>query len=193
MDAGSFFSKLDKVALVVLVLIAASPSATATKIEFVATNLADVTPGQDLWRYDYAVSGRDFLQSEVFDIYFNPTLYMLLTAGPPANPDWDVLILQQPNPDVLPPFQRGIFDAFSLVTSPSLAGTFSVTFVFLGSGNPGSQMFEIFDADSNPVESGFTSLPGAVIIPEPSTVALCLVGLAAAAIPFRRRSRSQRQ
>src|SRR4051812_301262 len=79
-------------------------SARATTIEFIPTNLADVTPGQDLWRYDYTVSGRAFLQSEFFDMYFDPQLYRTLTVGSALNANWDVRILQEPNPVNLPPF-----------------------------------------------------------------------------------------
>src|SRR5262245_14490519 len=93
-------------ALVVL-LLSAIPL-YATKIEFVATDLVDITPGEDLWRYDYRVSGGTFLQNSFFDIYFDPLLYRDLTAGPAPNADWDVAILQQPNPANIPPFDRGI-------------------------------------------------------------------------------------
>lgn len=43
-------------------------TAQAATITYTATNLADVTPGEDLWRYDYVVSGGDFLHSEFFDL-----------------------------------------------------------------------------------------------------------------------------
>ena len=162
--------------------------ARAGTIEYVATNLVDVTPGEDLWRYDYTVGGRAFLQSEFFDIYFAPNLYSSLTAGPAPNADWDVLILQQPNPVNLPPFDTGIFDAFALTDGPSLSGSFSVSFIYLGQGSPGAQAFEIFDAGTVPalLEAGLTTVPGAEI-PEPSTAALFLIGLAAWAIHLHRR------
>jgi hypothetical protein len=145
--------------------------------------LADATPGEDLWRYDYKVSGRSFVQSGFFDIYFDPDLFASLLAGPPPNADWDVTILQQPAPGNLPPFDTGIFDAFALTSDPSLVGTFSVSFAYRGTGSPGAQPFEIFDDLSNSVETGFTTL-----IPEPSTAALSLIGLAGALIRFRRRA-----
>ena len=44
------------------------PRARATTITFTATDLTDITAGQNLWQYDYTVSGRDFLQTEFFDI-----------------------------------------------------------------------------------------------------------------------------
>jgi hypothetical protein len=163
--------------LAVGLLLCSVTIAYATTIGFVSVNLADVTPGDDLWRYDYIVSGRTFLQSEFFDIYFDPVLYGTLTALPAPNADWDVAILQQPNPVNLAPFNKGIFDAFALVPAPSLAGTFSVQFLYRGTGTPGAQMFEIFGANSSLLETGMTTPAG--VIPEPSTVVLSLLGLSA--------------
>jgi hypothetical protein len=162
-------------------------TAQAGTIDYVATDLADVTPGQDLWRYDYTVNGVSFLQGQFFDIYFAPALYATLTAGPAPNTDWDVIILQQPTPGNLPPFDTGIFDSFALTNGPSVSGVFSVDFVYLGAGTPGSQMFEIFDAASNSIQTGFTSVPGGAV-PEPGTAALLLLGAFAGAIQFHRRS-----
>ena len=100
-----------------------------------------------------------------------------LMAAPSFTPDWDVAVLQQPNPVNLPPFDTGIFDAFALANNPSLAGTFSVSFVYLGAGSPGSQPFDIFAANAETLESGLTS-PAQGAIPEPATVTLSLAGLA---------------
>ena len=164
----------------------------AARIEYVASDLADLTTGEDLWRYDYTVSGRNFLQSEFFDTYFPASLYEELVAGPTPTADWDVLILQQPNPVNFPPFDAGIFDAFALAGTPSLAGAFWVSFIYLGSGSPGAQLFRIFDAESNLVESGLTTAPVGVI-PEPSTGALFLIGLAACLFHLHRRSGIRRR
>jgi len=137
-----------------------------------------------LWRYDYIVTGHSFLASEFFDVYFDPLLYGTLTAEVSPSADWDVRILQQPNAANLPPFDRGMFDAFALVDNPSVAGTFAVSFVYLGSGSPGAQPFEVFAANSNLLESGLTS-PAATAIPEPSTVLLSLLGMACYTVRFR--------
>lgn len=159
----------------------------ASTIRYVATNLADTSPGQDLWRYDYTVSGRTFLHSEFFDIYFSPTIYATLTSpiGPGAG--WDVTNLQQPNPVNLPPFNRGMFDAFALTDNPLLSGQFSVNFVYLGAGVPGSQPFVIFGAGANIVETGFTSVAGTTV-PEPSLSVPFFLGWIASAVYFRRKS-----
>ena len=52
------------VLLPILVLVHLISNANATTVQFVATNLSDVTPGEDLWRYDYIVTGHSFLASE---------------------------------------------------------------------------------------------------------------------------------
>jgi hypothetical protein len=163
----------------------------ATTIEYVATDLVDLTPGEDLWRYDYTVSGRAFLSSEFFDIYFVPSVYGTLALEPTANTDWDVRILQQPNPVNLPPFDTGIFDAFASIDNASVADAFSVNFVYLGTGTPGAQMFDIFDANANLLESGITARPGGVI-PEPSTIMLSVLGLAVLGSKFHRARKTAR-
>ena len=173
--------------LLVVIVFLSALAAHAGTIEYVPTNLPDVTSGEDLWRYDYTVSGFAFLQSEFFDIYFSPALYSTLAAEPAPNADWDVLVLEQPRPGILPPFDRGIFDSFVLTDGPSLSGVFSVSFIYLGSGTPGAQEFEVFDGLSNTIETGFTRAPAGTI-PEPSTFALLLIGLVAWALRFRHRS-----
>jgi hypothetical protein len=175
---------------VLLLLMLSAGSAQAATIGFAATDVADAVPGEDLWRYDYTVSGVAFLQSQFFDIYFDPLLYGHLTPGPAPNADWDVLILVQPDPTVLPPFDRGRFDAFALTDNPSLAGTFSVTFVYLGSGSPGSQPFDVFDANGNVLTSGFTTPIGA--IPEPATFTSMLAVWGVLGIRFVRKCKARR-
>jgi hypothetical protein len=182
---GIMFLSAQRVILALVTAAAFISNAHAATIHFVTTDLPDVTPGEDLWSYEYTVTGRSFLQSEFFDIYFDPALYGTLAPGPPLNAGWDTRILQQPNPVNLPPFDRGIFDSFALVDNPSLAAAFSVSFVYLGTGSPGSQPFEIFAANSNLLESGLTS-PAAGAIPEPSSIVLCLLGLAAFGVKFYR-------
>ncbi len=168
----------------ILVLLCPIWGARAATVQFVVTDLPNVTPGEDLWRYDYIVAGRSFLLSEFFDVYFDPLLYGALTAEATPSADWDARILQQPNAANLPPFDRGMFDAFALVGSPSLAGTFAVSFVYLGGGIPGVQQFEIFGANSSLLESGLTS-PATTAIPEPSTSLLSLLGLAGLSVRLR--------
>jgi hypothetical protein len=152
----------------------------ATTVHFVATDLSDATPGEDLWRYDYTVGGQTFSQGQFFDVLFDPLLYGALTAGPSPSSDWDVAVLQQPNPVNLPPFDRGIFDAFALVNDPSINGTFSLNFVYLGGGSPGSQPFQIYGSDAELLESGFTT-PAGTVVPEPSSLLMFAFAILAVA------------
>jgi len=152
-------------------------SSRAVTIEYVATDVTDVTRGEDLWRYDYIVAGHPFVASEFFDIYFDPLLYGTVQALPGPNSDWNARILQQPTPGNFPPFDVGMFDAVALAGNASLADAFSVNFVYLGSGVPGSQRFDLFGANSNVLESGFTT-PPVSSIPEPCTILLAALGLA---------------
>jgi hypothetical protein len=188
----SFRSVTNGLILMVTALLSPFAAVHATTIQYAATDLADVTPGEDLWRYNYSVSGRTFLQSEIFDIYFDPSLYANLLAGAAPNSDWDVLILNQPTPANLPPFDQGIFDAQASVDNPALTGTFSVSFVYLGAGSPGAQRFEVFDAAFSSIETGFTTAQSTVI-PEPSAVLLCLGGLLVTAIRLTGRSKIHRR
>ncbi|HBY63046.1 MAG TPA: hypothetical protein DEH78_24760, partial [Solibacterales bacterium] len=96
--------------------------AHAAVIHYVAHDLADVVPGEDLWRYEYTVSGEFFAQFEFFEIYFDASLFASLAAGANPDPAWDALILQQPNPGNPAPFDAGIYNAFALQDNPSLKG-----------------------------------------------------------------------
>jgi hypothetical protein len=164
-------------------------SAQATVISFEATDLIDQIAGEDLWLYRYLVSDRDFLAFQGFSTYFDPAFYDLESdqnPNPQVNADWDVLILDT---DLGLP-DGGIYDALALTDHASLADPFVVTFVWLGTGAPGSQPFTInqFDAEGNIsfIEEGQTT--PARPVPEPST--LLLISTAAAALGARRRRRA---
>jgi hypothetical protein len=154
-----------------------SSSALSTTIEYEAINLQDVVPGQDLWQYNYYVSGRTFNANQDFTIFFDYLKFTQLQSPPPAvSPDWNLLVLQ---PDLKLP-DNGAYDALAVVNNPSTATVFHLTFVWLGAGTPGSQPFTIdqLDAQGNVLailETGNT-VPR---VPEPGSWLLCLFGLAA--------------
>jgi hypothetical protein len=153
------------------------PDGEALTIQYSATDLADAIPGQDLWSYAYTVTGFDFDQDLGFAISFAPGLYEDLESPPPTpNADWDILTLQ---PDGNLPAD-GLYDALALVDDASLADPFTVSFVWIGGGAPGSQPFFVYDESFQTVESGFT-----VLVPEPGT--LLLLGAAVPAFCLRRR------
>jgi hypothetical protein len=148
----------------------------ATTIEFEAVDLQN-----NLWQYNYFVSGRTFSADQDFTIFFDYHRYGQLQSPPPAiNSDWSVIVLQ---PDLKLP-DNGAYDALALVDGASLADPFRVGFLFLGPGTPGSQPFTIdqFDAAGNllqVLETGNTIPRQQSPVPEPSSLLLCLVGLRA--------------
>jgi hypothetical protein len=153
-----------------------STEAHSATILFQATNLVDTTPGEDLWRYTYVVSGLSFPENVAFETLFDHTLYSELEDPPPfVNGDWSILSLQ---PDPLLQ-DAGRYSALALVAGASLADPFSLTFVWLGDPltPPGSQPFEIaeFDAQGNFVRTLET---GQTAVPEPGTLVLVAAGLA---------------
>src|SRR5262245_36908825 len=125
--------------VVALAAVAPFGPARATSITFEVTDLPDVNPGEDLWRYAYPLdaAGTPFSAGVTgFAITFDETLYSVLSAAS-ASSDWDILVLQ---PDLGIP-DPGLYDGLALVDSPDTGTPFEVDFVWLGSGTPGSQPF----------------------------------------------------
>jgi hypothetical protein len=160
----------------------ASANATAI-IEFTTIDLSDPFPGEDLWQYEYTVSGFTFNVDQGFSVYFDPNLYSDLVAGT-APPDWDILIIQ-PDPVL---GDDGSYGALATVDLASLANPFVVTFQWLGGASgPRQQPFTIEEFDQSgayiELESGVTRSA----VPEPATLLLLTPALAYAM--RRRRSR----
>lgn len=153
-----------------------SAPAAALTITFTATDLPDTTPGEDRYRYDYALSGFPHPSGFGFTVFFAPGLHASLQSPPPPlGPEWDVIAIQ-PDPG-LP--DAGFYDALALADFPTTLTGFSIEFVWLGAGAPGSQPFVVYDPAFATVESGQT-LP----VPEPASLVLLVLGLAA--LPARR-------
>ena len=154
------FRSAGRVAMLVISLASASPSRGAT-ITYVASDVADTTPGRDLWEYTYRVSLANFTPGEGFTVIFDRNLYTLLQSPPPiVNADWESSTLQ-------PDFalnSNGFYDAVAVRGAPSLSDPFKVQFVWLGSGAPGAQPFTIHDRNFLVISQGQTAP-----VPEPST------------------------
>jgi hypothetical protein len=147
--------------------------------------------------YQYSVSG--FVASQAcpndptltcnneIDIAFDPTMFDQLSNGV-APAGFDLLLFQPNNPPQAP----GDYSALAIVNNPSLAGPFSVDFIF----NPGTpsgvpctsaadfcQNFSIESFDSNGFFEGFaatgvtTPVAGPSPSPEPVSFLLSGVGL----------------
>ena len=66
--------------------------------------------------------------------------------------------------------------------SPLNASSFALAFDWVGRGSPGSQPYELFDADFNLTGSGLTAP-----VPEPASASLLMLALSALALLLRRR------
>ncbi len=173
-----------------LILLGTAPAAAVT-ITFQAIDLADVSPGNDLWRYVYVVAGFADPANVAFETLFAPGLYTDLEDPPPVvNADWDIVTIQ---PDPLLP-DVGRYSALALVDGASLPDPFTLTFVWLGGPGtrPGSQPFEINQLDASgdfiaTLETGVT-IPAraAPSVPLPSTLLLAVSGLVAMVLARRR-------
>lgn len=162
-------AKLMLTTLLLVFLLVPVAISGATTISYEATDLTDTTPGEDLWQYSYTVGNFLFNMDYGFTIFFDYLLYANLEDPPPSvNSDWDPIVWQ---PDLNIP-DDGAYDALALADGASLADSFTVSFVWLGSGTPGAQPFDVYDPSFNTIDSG-QSAP----VPEPATILLVGSGL----------------
>jgi PEP-CTERM motif-containing protein len=157
-----------------LALLASASTASAGIITYDVANL-----GGTSWRYDYQLTNDALpLPVDEFAIYFDVSLYRdLRDAAGPAG--WDLLVAQ-PDP-ALP--DDGFLDALALLqplAPGATLGVFSITFEFLGAGAPGAQAFQFLDSSTFEVlDAGVTHLRAPSSVPEPSSLVLLLIALAA--------------
>ena len=90
----------------------------------------------------------------------------------------------------------GAFDALALSDHASLAKVFSITFVWLGAGRPGSQAFDVnqFDATGALIATLDSGVSAPIGVPEPAALLILGTGLASiGARHLRRRGRGWRR
>lgn len=142
------------------------------------------------WRYDYTLSNNGAITSEIylFDILFDPALYeeasLTIVSATGISSGWDELILAS---------GTGVPAAYDVLATgggigqgESVAG-FAVSFIWLGTGTPGQQGFEIYD----PVTFQLLGSGTTAAVPAPATLWLLGTGLLAAALRSARRTRSR--
>jgi hypothetical protein len=145
--------------------------------------------GAGTWQYDYTVTN-DTLSSpiEEFTIYFPLGLYSNLSSVDQPI-DWSSIVVE-PDPNLLPLPADGFFDSTTLAAAISTGATlspFSVQFSWLGAGTPGTQSFDIVDPTTfSTLDSGITE-PSVMSVPEPGSLNLAILGIAAMAVIYRQR------
>jgi len=196
-----------KLLLWLLVAPVFSGAAMASPIFFETTDLVDITPGEDRWRYDYTVGNDTRFDIEQFTIYFDYGLYEFSLISDDfgyvvdpdtfsAPSDWDPFVA--PTDLILGEVQDGFYDAFALfdlIAPGDPISGFSVDFTFLGDGTPGEQFFEFFGFDEfgddvlgeSYTQRMMTEPP--VAVPAPATGTLLVLGTLAL---FSRRKLSSR-
>lgn len=152
-------------------LLAVTGAANALTISFTATNLADTTPGQDLWRYSYTLNGA-VSQFDVFTFTFDDLLY-----GTLSNPQPGTSASLQVQPLVQPATPTdGTFGV--RVSQAPVGGSYvnrtgvAIDFVWKGVGTPSAQPFTLFNSSGTVLQTG-TTAP----VPEPGTYAMMAIGL----------------
>lgn len=145
-------------------------SAPAAIITFSTQSL-----GGNNYRYIYDMTQAQITTNQEIQIRFSASLYNTL-SNPVAPAPFAPSIFQVNNP----PGAAGDYLVFTSQTNPSMAGTFSVDFEWLGGGLPGAQPFFINQFDGGGsflsiVTSGNTSS----VVPEPATLIITGIGLVA--------------
>jgi hypothetical protein len=137
-----------------LVSVLFSPSVRPA-IVYEATDLQDITLGEDLWNYTSSVSGFDFSAQQGFSVFFGASSYKnLQELRPMLSLSRDVLAVQA---DVFLQ-DPGFFDRQALIDSASLATMFQVSFVWMGPRSPAAQPYVSYDSNFTPLFSGNTAL-----------------------------------
>jgi hypothetical protein len=163
------------IAIVLAVGSAQTAQASFITVHYRATDLTDVVPGQDLWQYEYFVTGHVFAENQSFSVDFDYTLYTNLHDESTTNPGWDLLVLQ---PDI-GLSADGVFDALALTNNAALWDVFIVRFVWLGGPGtgPGPQPFALNEWDAN--GNFIRVITTGTTVPEPAMALLLLATIGA--------------
>ncbi len=164
-------------AILLLAWLSVTSNASATLIEYTATNL-----GGNTWQYEYTLTNDTLgFAIEEFTIFFDVGLFANIgTSGFGAPTLWDPLVVQ-PEPG-LPVPSDGFYDALALgegIAPGATLGGFFVSFDYFGSGTPGDQFWNVVDPQTfATLDEGTTFTTGVPPTPvmEPPVIGLMLGG-----------------
>lgn len=173
-----------RMATLTAALTLASTAWAAPGVTFLATDLADTTAGEDLWQFDYSITG-PLAEFESVNLLFTPSDFSPALAVLTS----DISISTTVTAPVASPAADGQVLATAMAPLPSNAfAAMSVQFVWTGAGRPGAQSFEVLDDHYNVLLTGTTMMAAAV--PEASTVTMLFAGMILlGSVAYRRRRR----
>ena len=156
------------ISLAVCALISVAISHAGT-IQYQVSTPSGALPGE--LEYTYILSGFMLAQYQGVEIVFPEASFGSLISGV-AGAGFTVSLLQ-PN---VPPGVDGDYLAEAQISDPSLAGPFSVDFIYIGSGIPGPQSYVINQYEENGCLEGLVGSGSTVAyqapVPEPGNLTL---------------------
>jgi hypothetical protein len=139
--------------------------------------------GGNVYRYVYSITNSGGSPAvRLFDILFDTSLYqessLQIVTAAPLNSQWTQQILHS-----VPPAIPSAYDSFTIgggIPAGTTVTGFSVQFVWLGTGGPAAQPFQIFDPTTFDLLQTGTTTYGVFSVPASSTLSLALLALALA-------------
>lgn len=168
-------------------LVSLSAVAAPVSVRFERQDIADTTPGTDLWMHRYTISGPLEAFSRI-SLLFSPEFYADLEMGDLGNPDLEQMIIQ-PDGSLL---ADGLLQIGALTAlGEDFRLEFNMQFTRVGL-LPTHHGFEVLDPDFNVSYTGTAiNVTAPQEVDEPSSLPLLVLALAMAAIALLARSRAR--